>query len=192
MKVLKGGIFMFKGIVVRSLLLACILGSFSLISNAVSLYDLQHSEQYKLLDSSDSNDFYMNLSSVQSLRYNPPYYTLKYQTYLINYNNSSITSADFIANYNYNQSIEGIVKSQNLLMLSSDEAKSYLKKAKFKDSGITGTYKLNKVYEFDGSVKVDFAILNNDNRYEKVEYSYANPLYIGAAYAFKKAYNIIF
>lgn len=183
---------MFKRFFVRWVFLTCILSSISFISYAVSLYDLQHSNQYKLLYSDESKDLYMNLSSVQSLRYNPPYYTLKYQTYLIDYNDSSITSSDFIANYNYNNSIEGIARSLDVTNLSFDEAKLALKRAKFKNSGITGTYKLNKVYSFDGSVKVDFVILDDDIRFEKLDYSYANPFYIGAAYAFEKAYNIVF
>ncbi len=95
----------------------------------MSLYDLQHSNQDKLLYSDESKDLYMNLSSVQSLRYNPPYYTLKYQTYLIDYNDSSITSSDFIANYNYNNSIEGIARSLDVTNLSFDEAKLALKKS---------------------------------------------------------------
>ena len=182
---------MFKRFFVRWFFLTCILSSISFISYAVSLYDLQHSNQYKLLYSDESRDLYMNLSSIQSLRYNPPYYTLKYQTYLIDYNESSITSSDFIANYNYNNSIEGIVRSLNVINLSFDEAKLALKRAKLKDSGITGTYKLNKVYSFDGSVKVDFNILD-DIKYQQLDYSYANPFYIGAAYAFEKAYNKVF
>jgi len=48
------------------------------------------------------------------------------------------------------------------------------------------------VYSFDGSVKVDFVTLDDDIRFEKLDYSYANPFYIGAAYAFEKAYNIVF
>ena len=103
---------MLKRLLKKCIFLVAILTSVSLISNAISLYDLQHSNQYKLVYSTNTQDLYMNLSSVQSLRYNPPYYTMKYQVYLVDYNDSTITLSDFIANYNYNYSIEGIAQKQ--------------------------------------------------------------------------------
>lgn len=182
---------MFKRFFVRCFFLICILSSISFISYAVSLYDLQHSNQYKLVYSTNTQDLYMNLSSVQSLRYNPPYYTLKYQAYLVDYNDSTITLSDFIANYNYNYSIEGIAKKQRLYELSFNEAKPYLISAKRKESGINGSFKLDKVYDLDGRIDSDFSSLD-DNNYATADYVYAGPFYKVAAYAFEKAYNKIF
>ena len=182
---------MLKRLLKKCIFLVAILTSVSLISNAISLYDLQHSNQYKLVYSTNTQDLYMNLSSVQSLRYNPPYYTMKYQVYLVDYNHSTITLSDFIANYNYNYSIEGIAQKQRLYELSFNEAKPYLISAKRKEPGITGSFKLDKVYDLDGRIDIDFSILD-DNNYTTADYVYAGPFYKAAAYAFEKAYNKIF
>lgn len=55
---------MLKRLLKKCIFLVAILTSVSLISNAISLYDLQHSNQYKLVYSTNTQDLYMNLSSV--------------------------------------------------------------------------------------------------------------------------------
>lgn len=182
---------MLKRLLKKCIFLVAILTSVSLISNAISLYELQHSDQYKLVYSANTKDIYINLSSVQSLRYNPPYYTLKYQMYLVDYNDSTISLSNFISNYNYNFSIEGIAESQNLYELSFNDAKPYLIKAKRKDSGIKGSFQIDKLYDLEGRLRMDFDVLVN-NDYAPADYSYANPFYRGAAYAFDRAYNKVF
>lgn len=160
-------------------------------SYAISLYELQSSNQYKLAYSTASKEFYINLNSIQSLRYNPPYYTLKYDVYLVTYNDATISSSSFISNYDYNYSFDSINKKQNLNNLSFEEAKPYILDAKRTNSGVTGSYKLLKLYDFDGNLQYDFNTLN-DNDYIKMEFQFAKPSYRLAFYAFEKAYNIVF
>ena len=185
---------MFKRLLKKCIFLVAILTSVSLISNAISLYDLQHSNQYKLVYSTNTQDLYMNLSSVQSLRYSPdipPAFNTQNETLPIFTNFTKDGYADFIANYNYNYSIEGIAQKQRLYELSFNEAKLYLISAKRKEPGITGSFKLDKVYDLDGRIDIDFSILD-DNNYTTADYVYAGPFYKAAAYAFEKAYNKIF
>lgn len=49
---------------------------------------------------------YVDTNSIQSLRYSPPYYTLKGDTYIVTYANESIYKYNTAFNYDYNKSSE--------------------------------------------------------------------------------------
>lgn len=158
---------------------------------AISLGELQNSSQFWRERHSSSVDVYLDLNSIQSTLYNPPKYTLKFKVYTVDKKDKYIGEGDVIADYDYNKSIEGIIKRNNLSKMpyTSEKVKSTVKKAKLKDSGVVNGLKFSAVYDFNGNV-----IYSGDSiealKKEKVDATSSG--YVISVKAFKQYYNVKF
>ena len=158
---------------------------------AISLGELQNSSQFWRERHDSSSDIYLDLNSVQNVIYEPPQYTLKFKVYTVDKKENFIAEGDVIADYDYNKSIEGIIKRNNLSKMpyTSEKVKSTVKKAKLKDSGVVNGLKFSAIYDFNGNV-----IYSGDSievlKKEKVDAT--SSAYIISVKAFKQYYKVIF
>ena len=81
---------------------------------AISLGELQNSSQFWRERHDSSSDIYLDLNSVQNVLYNPPKYTLKFKVYTVDKKENIIAEGEVIADYDYNKSVETILKKKTL------------------------------------------------------------------------------
>lgn len=160
-------------------------------SFAISLNELQNSSQFWRERHSSSVDVYLDLNSIQSTLYNPPKYTLKFKVYTVDKKDKYIGEGDVIADYDYNKSIEGIIKRNNLSKMpyTSEKVKSTVKKAKLKDSGIVNSLKVSAIYDFNGK---EIYSGNPIKTAENIKVDATSSGYIISVKAFKQYYNVKF
>lgn len=160
-------------------------------SFAISLSELQNSSQFWRERHSSSVDVYLDLNSIQSTLYNPPKYTLKFKVYTVDKKDKYIGEGDVIADYDYNKSIEGIIKRNNLSKMpyNSEKVKSTVKKAKLKDSGIVNSLKVSAIYDFNGK---EIYSGNPIKTAENIKVDATSSAYIISVKAFKQYYTVIF
>ena len=158
---------------------------------AISLGELQNSPQFWRERHSSSVDVYLDLNSIQSTLYNPPKYTLKFKVYTVDKKDKYIGEGDVIADYDYNKSIEGIIKRNNLSKMpyNSEKVKSTVKKAKLKDSGIVNSLKVSAIYDFNGK---EIYSGNPIKTAENIKVDATSSGYIISVKAFKQYYNVKF
>lgn len=168
--------------------------TFICISNAtfaISLSELQNSSQFWRERHNSSTDIYLDLNSVQNVIYEPPKYTLKFKVYTVDKKENFIAEGEAIADYDYNKSIDGIIKRNNLSKVpyTSEKVKSTVIKSKLKDSGVVNGLKFSAIYDFNGNV-----IYSGDSiealKKEKVDATSSG--YIISVKAFKQYYNVKF
>ena len=168
--------------------------TFICISNAtfaISLSELQNSSQFWRERHNSSTDIYLDLNSVQNVIYEPPKYTLKFKVYTVDKKENFIAEGEAIADYDYNKSIDGIIKRNNLSKVpyTSEKVKSTVIKSKLKDSGVVNGLKFSAIYDFKGNV-----IYSGDSiealKKEKVDATSSG--YIISVKAFKQYYNVKF
>lgn len=136
---------------------------------AISLNELQNNpDRYVSITEAQNATVYIDINSIKSLRYAPPYYTLQTKEYFVAYDLNSIGEMTNIYNYDYNQSsaslMEKIMKT-NPLCSDEEFVKLVLDEA-YKNSGITygktniDYYDLNGIYitseNKSSTTKVDF------------------------------------
>ena len=158
---------------------------------AISLGELQNSPQFWRERHSSSVDVYLDLNSIQSTLYNPPKYTLKFKVYTVDKKDKYIGEGNVIADYDYNKSIEGIIKRNNLSKMpyNSEKVKSTVKKAKLKDSGIVNSLKVSAIYDFNGK---EIYSGNPIKTAENIKVDATSSGYIISVKAFKQYYNVKF
>ena len=158
---------------------------------AISLGELQNSPQFWRERHSSSVDVYLDLNSIQSTLYNPPKYTLKFKVYTVDKKDKYIGEGDVIADYDYNKSIEGIIKRNNLSKVpyNSEKVKSTVKKAKLKDSGIVNSLKVSAIYDFNGK---EIYSGNPIKTAENIKVDATSSGYIISVKAFKQYYKVNF
>lgn len=163
----------------------------SSVTFAISLGELQNSSQFWRERHDSSSDIYLDLNSVQNVLYNPPKYTLKFKVYTVDKKENFIAEGEAIADYDYNKSIEGIIKRNNLSKVpyTSEKVKSTVKKAKLKDSGIINSLKVSAIYDLDGKVIYSG---NPIKTAEKIKVDATSSGYVISVKAFKKYYNVKF
>ena len=158
---------------------------------AISLGELQNSPQFWRERHSSSVDVYLDLNSIQSTLYNPPKYTLKFKVYTVDKKDKYIGEGNVIADYDYDKSIEGIIKRHNLSKVpyTSEKVKSTVKKAKLKDSGVVNSLKFSAIYDFNGNV-----IYSGDSieAFKKEKVDATSSGYVISVKAFKQYYNVKF
>lgn len=70
---------------------------------AISVSDIQNNpNRYKYISQCADGAVYLDLDSVSSQRYSPPFYTLAADSYTVVYTKNCIIGAKFIFNYDYN------------------------------------------------------------------------------------------
>ena len=158
---------------------------------AISLGELQNSPQFWRERHSSNVDVYLDLNSIQSILYNPPKYTLKFKVYTVDKKDKYIGEGNVIADYDYNKSIEGIIKRNNLSKMpyTSEKVKSTVKKAKLKDSGIVNSLKVSAIYDFNGK---EIYSGNPIKTAENIKVDATSSGYIISVKAFKQYYKVTF
>lgn len=158
---------------------------------AISLGELQNSPQFWRERHDSSSDIYLDLNSIQNMLYNPPKYTLKFKVYTVDKKDKYIGEGDVIADYDYNKSIEGIIKRNNLSKMpyTSEKVKSTVKKAKLKDSGIVNSLKVSAIYDFNGK---EIYSGNPIKTAENIKVDATSSGYIISVKAFKQYYRVNF
>ena len=158
---------------------------------AISLGELQNSPQFWRERHSSSVDVYLDLNSIQSTLYNPPKYTLKFKVYTVDKKENIIADGEIIADYDYNKSIEGIIKRNNLAKMpyTSEKVKSTVKKAKLKDSGIVNSLKVSAIYDLNGK---EIYSGNPIKTAENIKVDATSSAYILSVKAFKQYYRVNF
>ena len=158
---------------------------------AISLGELQNSPQFWRERHDSSSDIYLDLNSIQNMLYNPPKYTLKFKVYTVDKKDKYIGEGDVIADYDYNKSIEGIIKRNNLSKMpyTSEKVKSTVKKAKLKDSGIVNSLKVSAIYDFNGK---EIYSGNPIKTAENIKVDATSSGYILSVKAFKQYYKVNF
>lgn len=140
----------------KLLLVLTILMLAPLSSFAISLAELQSNpNEYVVVSQAASSTIYVKKSSIESLRYSPPFYSMKAKTYGVNYSGDDIYEYETIANYDYDQTMEGIGKRvlHDNPGIPFDE---YMKKCiaeRNRDSGITCSLTDIYVWSLDGRAK---------------------------------------
>ena len=131
------------------------------------------------------------MNSVQNVLYNPPKYTLKFKVYTVDKKENFIAEGEAIADYDYNKSIEGIIKRNNLSKVpyTSEKVKSTVKKAKLKDSGVVNSLKVSAIYDFNGK---EIYSGNPIKTAENIKVDATSSAYIISVKAFKQYYTVIF
>ena len=158
---------------------------------AISLGELQNSSQFWRERHDSSSDIYLDLNSVQNVIYEPPKYTLKFKVYTVDKKENFIAEGDAIADYDYNKSIEGIIKRNNLSKVpyTSEKVKSTVKKAKLKDSGVVNSLKVSAIYDFNGK---EIYSGNPIKTAENIKVDATSSGYIISVKAFKQYYKVNF
>ena len=158
---------------------------------AISLGELQNSPQFWRERHDSSSDIYLDLNSIQNTLYNPPKYTLKFKVYTVDKKENIIADGEIIADYDYNKSIEGIIKKNNLAKMpyTSEKVKSTVKKAKLKDSGIVNSLKVSAIYDFNGK---EIYSGNPIKTAENIKVDATSSAYILSVKAFKQYYRVNF
>lgn len=170
----------------KLLLLLTIFSLFSISAFAVSLDELRNTpERYKLVISNPRTDQYVEIPSINVVRYSPPYYVINSRTYIVRYENNVITAIDMTYFYDYNQSIASLA---NKFYTAED----VLKKIKL-NSGIKSQMKGSISFNYDGSQISTYTKYNLSNpKYDPQKADMTSASYATAAFSFYKAYNMYF
>ena len=158
---------------------------------AISLGELQNSPQFWRECHDSSSDIYLDLNSIQNTLYNPPKYTLKFKVYTVDKKENIIADGEIIADYDYNKSIEGIIKRNNLAKMpyTSEKVKSTVKKAKLKDSGVVNELNISAIYDLNGNEIYSGNLIKAAGK-SKIDATSSG--YILSVKAFKQYYKVTF
>lgn len=158
---------------------------------AISLGELQNSSQFWRERHDSSSDIYLDLNSVQNVIYEPPKYTLKFKVYTVDKKDKYIGEGNVIADYDYNKSIEGIIKRNNLAKMpyNSEKVKSTVKKSKLKDSGVVNELNISAIYDLNGNEIYSGNLIKAAGK-SKVDATSSG--YIISVKAFKQYYRVNF
>lgn len=159
---------------------------------AVTLNELQsYPNSYKKIFDSQDYSFYVDVNSIKSIRYAPPYYSIQTKLFVVNYNSIGIIENLAIFNYNYDKSpstIGGKILDENP-KISEKEYRDELFKRTLNDCGITYSSLGYKAYDYEGNPR---SITNNQFKKNNETFSIASPMAQAADYIFKKIYNMSF
>lgn len=175
------------------LLLAIIFLPFT--SNAISLNVLKfHPELYIPIPTKQNMSIYYEPSQTKIIQYNPPYYTIETTSYYIAYQYNTIAEVTTYYNYDWNNSIENLIRKAAIEVLyekpSKDNeyfetaARKKLAEKLFNNSGITKVGGTTTYWALNGDY------LNreqNDNI--PTEVKIGSPALSVANFAFKQVYN---
>lgn len=135
-------------------------------TSAISLHEIQDNpQQYQMVDQSSKYAFFVDSGSIESLRYSPPYYTLKCRAYMVNYLRDSISSNIITISYN------------------SSYRDFNLRKRKISELGIYISIHLEDRWSLNGNYHLYKPKSNNSDG------GINSPAYHVANYLFYKTYN---
>lgn len=77
---------------------------------AISMSDLTNNpDQYKKVHEDGDYITYIDTSSVESLRYSPPYYTMRCESYMASYNQNLVFECTLTVDYDYTRSMKTLI-----------------------------------------------------------------------------------
>ena len=121
---------------------------------AISLGTIQNNpSQYEKVLENAAFTISVDPNSIESLRYSPPYYTLKAKYYQISYSQEMIFEFNIVFDYDYNYSLETMSKKivKDYPYYSEAEKFKLLIQSMFKNSGMTLCINKTHVWTLDGS-----------------------------------------
>ena len=135
-------------------------------TSAISLDELQDNpQQYQMVAQNSKYAIFIDSGSIESLRYSPPYYTLKCTAYCVDYLRDVI--ALFTININYNISHQYFTPN----------------KRRLSELGIYSSRHYEDIWSFNGNSQPSYPVFNNkDGAINSLAYHVAN-------YLFYKAYD---
>ena len=176
-----------RGAIMKKLfLLLTIFSLFTMSAFAVSLDELRNSpERYKLVQADSLNEQYIDINSINVMRYNPPYYTINATTYNVSYDQNLIIKHEEVFFYNYNRS----VNSLRLKFSTTGAIAAELKK----DTGITLQLRGMETYDYNGQVSMPYQYIDpSSSLFPPLKAHMFSPGYMAAMYSFLKSYNMYF
>ena len=121
---------------------------------AISLGTIQNNpSQYEKVFENAAWTIYVDTNSIESLRYSPPYYTLKAKYYQISYSEETICEFNIVFDYDYNYSLETMSKKivKDYPYYSEAEKSKLLLQSMDKNSGMTCCINKVHLWTLDGS-----------------------------------------
>lgn len=176
-----------RGAIMKKLfLLLTIFSLFTMSAFAVSLDELRNSpEKYKHIYADQTHDEYIEIPSINVIRYNPPYYTINATTYTISYDKNLIIKQDNTFFYNYNRSVDSLIKRFNTEPAVTSELK--------KDTGIRFQITGIGSYNYSGQTVMPYQYIDpSSSLFPPLKAHIFSPGYMAAMYSFFKSYNMYF
>ena len=155
------------------------------LASAISLAEIE-SDPDRYVDVSN-HQLFVDVTTIDSVRYAPPYYTLEAEVYEV-YPNSIVESL-YVVGYNYERSYEGIKEHvrTNYPNLSDAERARQLNVEMQNNTGMYCTVEDESIYSLQGELL---------NQVEKNSYreniSYMSPVFYIGNYLFYRYYNTYF
>lgn len=157
---------------------------------AISLEELQNNtDSYVKILEGKPGTVYVDVNSIHSLRYAPPYYTLSGTMYEVDYNGNMICKTDLSINYDYGSRFSPTLAQNFLIHNQNLSTSSFIAKlfaAVDEYSGLSAGVISEDFWNLDGSY-----IGHLDS--SPIDKIYAgSPIYFTANYFFYKYYNEYF
>lgn len=153
----------------RLLIAAIALALTPLTALAISLSEItDNQEQFHKITEDRDHILYMDTYSVESLRYSPPYYTMRGNFYLASYSRNELVGFTLTADYDYNRSMNTIVDkiakydAHNNINETKDSLYEKYRKEKSIDCGIRLSITDMKQWDLDGKFVGDLPPLYNE------------------------------
>lgn len=173
-----------KKILIILLAILCI----PISSYAISLSTLENNpDRFKKIGETYEVSAYIDIASIKSIRYSPPYYTLGIKTYYVIYSNDMIFAYSEVYNYDYSYSLESTMKRVISNMqetgepLDNDTIYSRTLSALQNNSGIKSNSTFTSAWNLEGkpfkSPKYFHPKLDNTVKYGTHDYEIAELLF---------------
>lgn len=171
---------------------------------AISLSDIENNpDEYVLVGKNAKVNLYVDSYSIASLRYDPPYYAMSSDIYMVMYSINSILKTNLTATYDYNRCFKSLFideykshpnsKNSYIIGLTLHDLEedngltSYLGDADI--WGMNGNY----IYSLTGSELSTLILVESDSLDTDVtRCPLGSPVYHAANYMFYKGYNEYF
>lgn len=141
-----------------SALAAAVLVPFS--ASAISVSDItDNPDQYAKLHEDADFVTYIDLNSIESLRYSPPYYTIKGNTYGVSYNRDMILGYTITVDYDYNRRFKAVMarhiieNNNSQSKLSNEQLIEKIKSDYESNTGMKASVKNLTFWHLDGTLR---------------------------------------
>lgn len=140
--------------------------------------------RYKLLFSTETQDEYVDVQSIQSIRYKPPYYQIKATVYAVNFYKGMIAKFTNIYSYDYDRSVENIVKAGG--------SKKEMAKEFVRDNGLSFRFEYMQMFRLNGEPLSDNMYIDPLEVDATMPVPLDSPAYHVSMFVFYKVYNMYF
>ena len=156
-----------------------------ILSSAISLSDIENNPD-RYIDVSN-HEVFVDVDTIESVRYAPPYYTLKAEVYSVYPN--SIVESTYAVGYNYERSYTGIKEyiSQNYPNISAADKAKLLNTQIQSNTGMYCSIQDENIYSLNGE------LLNQvESNYSQQDITFMSPAFYVGNYLFYRYYNQFF